>query len=102
MNAQVAKVFTIIGVVVAAVWVFDWWNHQHRTTSRPYSGSLGQTGVGAWAGSNTPAYQMTSATNDISVTGVPEETGSCPGSPSIMGASGGCSSGCSSEGCHCN
>ena len=97
MDIKLAKVFTLIGVVVVAVAVFDWWGRQHLTTSRPYSGSLGQSGCGAWAGSNSPAYTMTAATNDQSVWGVPEETGSCPGSPSIMGSSGG-----GSEGCHCN
>jgi hypothetical protein len=62
----------------------------------PYTAVGGATGCGEWAGSNSPAYAMTAATNDISVPGVPEETSAtCPGNPRKMG-------GGSSEGCHCN
>jgi hypothetical protein len=97
-TAKIAKVFTIVGVVVSAYFLFQWWKNASNAPQKGYSGTIGQTGCGAWAGSNSPAYMMTAATPDQSVWGVPEETGSCPGSPSFMG--GGHS--CSDEGCHCN
>ncbi len=62
----------------------------------PYTPTTGGTGCGSWAGSESPAYAMTAATSDVSVPGVPEETGNaCPGSPKRMTSG-------SSEGCHCN
>lgn len=91
---QNGRIVTIIAVVVGAYLLFDWWKCSNAPVAA-WQGSVGQSGCGMWAGSESPAYMMTSADADISVWGVPEEKTSCPGSPAKMG-------GGSSEGCHCN